>query len=335
MSRLLGRRGRALALVAALVLVAACTDDTDDSDVQPAPTTRPSTPTSVVDRSSIALAGVPGETTTTIVERGTAVITGEVRGPGGTVPGATVRIERLVAGREVRTDVVTGPDGRYVLGGVPGGRYRLRAFSAPSLVQLDPDIRFLADGEEHVLDLRVEQQGGLVVRADVAPDTPIVGEAVNLVAMVGTRTVSRDGVVTTAPVAGATVELDGLGRWVLRSPRPPTSTTTTRPLPGRTTTTTSPTARSTTATARTDGSGLARFELVCAAPGSPRLSLRIPAAPPAPAGPTDPSAPTGVPAATFETVALELPDCVAAPTGAPAVTTTTTPASSSPTGSAR
>lgn len=332
MSRLLGRRGRALVLVVVLVVVAACTDDSDE---QPAPTTRPTTPSSVVDRSGIALARVPGETTTTIVDRGTAVITGGVQGPGGLVPRATVRIERLVAGREVRTDVVTGPDGRYVLSGVPGGRYRLRAFMAPSLVQLDADIRFLADGEEHVVDLRVEQQGGLVVRADVAPDTPVVGEAVNLVAMVGTRTVSRDGVVTTAPVAAATVELEGLGHWVLRSPRPsPSTTTTTRPLPGRSTTTTLEPNRSTTATARTDGSGLARFELLCAASGAPRLSLRVPVAAPDPAAPTDPTTAAALPA-TAQTVALELPDCVAAPTAAPAVATTTTAAPSSTTTTSR
>lgn len=331
MSRLLGSRARAIVLLAALVVVAACTDDGDD---QPAPTTQPTTPTSVVDRSGIALAGVPGETTTTIVEQGTAVITGGVQGPGGLIPGATVRIERLVAGREIRTDVVTGPGGRYVLGGVPGGRYRLRAFMAPSLVQLEPEIRFLADGEEHAVDLQVEQQGGLVVRADVAPDPPTVGEAVNLVAMVGTRTVSADGVVTTAPVSGVTVELEGLGRWALRSSRPSsTSTTTTRPLAGSTTTTTTTApVRATTASVRTDGSGLARFELVCTAPGAPGLTLRVPVASSAPTAPADPAAPPTTPPASVETVALELPECVAAPTtttAAPSTTTTTPPSSSS------
>lgn len=330
MSRLLGTRARAVVLVATLVVVAACTDDGGD---QPAPTKRPTTPSSVVDRSGIALAGVPGETTTTIVERGTAVIAGGVQGPGGLIPGATVRIERLVAGREVRTDVVTGPDGRYVLSGVPGGRYRLRAFMPPSLVQLEPDIRFLADGEEHVVDLQVEQQGGLVVRADVAPDTPIVDDAVNLVAMIGIRTVSADGVVTTSPVAGATVDLDGLGRWVLRSARPSSSssstTITTRPPPGSSTTTTAAPGRSTTATARTNGSGLARFELVCTESGAPGLSLRVPVASPAPAAPPDPAAPATSPRAPVETVALDLPDCVAAPTTTTAATTT--PSSSSTT----
>lgn len=327
MSRLLGTRARAIVVLAALVMAAACTDDGDD---QPAPTTEPTTPTTVVDRSGIVLAGVPGETTTTIVEQGTAVITGGVQGPGGLIPGATVRIERLVAGREIRTDVVTGADGRYRLEGVPGGRYRLRAFMAPSLVQLEPEIRFLADGEEHALDLHVEQQGGLVVRADVAPDTPIVGEAVNLVAMVGTRTVSADGVVTTAPVSGVTVELEGLGRWALRSSRPASpSTTTTRPLAGSTTTTTTAPARATTASARTDGSGLARFELVCTAPGAPGLSLRVPVASPAPAAPADPAAPATTPPASVETVALELPECVAAPTTTTAAPSTTTAPSSS------
>lgn len=325
MSHPLGRRGRAVVL-AALLAAAACTDDGDD---QPAPPTEPTTPTTVVDRSGIALARVPGETTTTIVERGTAVITGGVRGPGGLIPGATVRIERLVGRREIRTDVVTGPDGRYVLGGVPGGRYRLRAFMAPSLVQLEPDIQFLADGEEHVVDLQVEQQGGLVVRADVAPEPPSVDEPVNLVALVATRTVSADGVVTTAPVVGVTVELTGLGRWALRAQRPPPSTTTTRPLAGSTTTTTTA-GRATTATARTDSSGLARFELVCTAPGAPGLALQVPVAPVAPP-PVDPAAPPRTPPASVETVALDLPECVAAATTTTAAPSTTAASSSSST----
>lgn len=328
MSRMLGARRWAVLLLVALV-AASCTDDGDE---QPAPTTQPNPVTTVVDRSGIALAGVRGETTTTLVERGAAVIGGGVQGPGGLVPGATVRIERIVAGREIRTDVVSGPDGRYSLSGVPGGRYRLRAFMAPTLVQLEPEVRFLADDEEHTIDLRVEQQGGLVVRADVAPEPPIAGEAVNLVAAVRTRTVSSEGVVTTAPVVGVAVELQGLGRWELRSSLLPVTTSTTRPFPRPTTTVTSAPA-ATTATARTDGNGQVRFELLCTTPGAPGLALRIPVASLAPAA-TDPTAPATPPAATTRTVALDLPECAPAPattTSTPSTTTATSRASTSTT----
>src|SRR5690606_1191562 len=104
---------------------------------------------SVVDLSGVALPVVAGETTSTLRETGTARLVGTVTGPDGPVAGATVRIERLVAGREVRTDVTTASDGRFALDGVPGGRYRVRAFLPPDLAQTAPELRFVADGGEH------------------------------------------------------------------------------------------------------------------------------------------------------------------------------------------
>ncbi|MGH9085316.1 MAG: carboxypeptidase-like regulatory domain-containing protein [Acidimicrobiales bacterium] len=300
------RRTAALAVV--LALATGCTGDEDGG---PTPTTDPTVPTSVVDYSGVMLAGVPGETTSTIVEAGTATLSGSVQGPGGLIPGATVRIERLVADREVRTDVLTGADGRFILGGVPGGRYRVRAFLAPSLIQLEPEVRFLADDEEHTFDLAVEQVGGLVVRADVAPDTPIVDEPVNLVASVMTRTVGADGILRSTPVAGTTVELVGLGRWRLRSPSeddPPDDD----PSPSTSVTfgtTTSTTSRQSAPSpvARTDGRGMVRYELRCQASGDPGLALRIPVTI---TPPPDPSGASAAPQQGTETVTLQLPACV-------------------------
>ena len=317
---------RAAALAAVLALATGCTGGDDDGG--PAPTTEPTVPTSVVDYSGVMLAGVPGETTSTIVENGTATLTGSVQGPGGLIPGATVRIERLVADREVRTDVLTGPDGRFSVGAAPGGRYRVRAFLAPSFIQLEPEVRFLADGEEHSFELSVEQVGGLVVRADVAPDTPVVGEPVNLVASVLTRTVGTDGILRSTPVTGVNVELVGLGRWRLRSPSeddPPDEE------PGPSTSVTFGTTTSTTSRqsapsplARTDGQGMVRYELRCQAAGDPGLALRIPVTI---TPPPDPSGAPSPPQQGTETVALQLPACV------DATTQTTAGTSSSSTGS--
>jgi hypothetical protein len=296
--------------LAAVVLVTgvACTGD---DEPQPSPTTRDSGSTTVVDRSGIALAGVPGQTTSTIVERGTANLTGSVQGPSGLVVGATVRIERLVAGREIRTDVLTGPDGRFALPGVPGGRYRVRAFLAPALAQVVPEVRFLEDGADHDFPLVVEQQGGLLVRADVAPEPPILDRAVNLVAVVSTRSVDADGVVRSQPVVGVTVELSGLGRWTLRDDA--VSTTSTTDTPFEPTFTIEP---SQTPSARTDAGGMVRYELRCDRPGNPNLALRVPvrSAPPVT---TDPTATTFEPAVTVQTFSLDLPACVD-----PATTTT-------------
>lgn len=318
-----GRR-RLVALAVSGLLLAACTDD--GGDAGPTPTTEPAVSTTIVDRSGIALAGVPGVTTSTIVERGTARIGGAVQGPDGLVPGATVRIERLVADREVRTDVVTGPDGRYLLEGVPGGRYRIRAFLAPTLAQVQPEVRFLEDGEDHAVDLTVEAFGGVSVLADVAPDPPLVDGAVNLVTVVLNRSVDADGVVRSVPVPGISVELAGLGRWSTRTT--PTTPTTTGGS-GITTSTTRPTTTTTSRPpaslpARTDSDGRARFELRCDVPGAPGLALRVPVrSAPGPA-PADPAAPTTA-ATTLQSFELDLPACVD-----PATTTTVAPATTAP-----
>ncbi|MGQ0830537.1 MAG: carboxypeptidase regulatory-like domain-containing protein [Microthrixaceae bacterium] len=299
---MIGRR--AAGLVVAVALVGACTGG---GGGRPGPRPDAGASTTVIDRSGIVLAGVPGQTTSTILERGTASITGTVRGPAGPVAGGTVRIERLVAGREVRTDVVSDASGAFTLGEIPGGRYRVRAFLAPTLAQVVPEVRFLVDGEKHTFDLVVEEQSGLVVRTDVAPEPPLLGRDVNLVALVATRVVDADGVVRSTPVTGAQVELTGLGRWVLRDDTPSSTTTSTTsssvPLES-TTTTTSEQRPAPSALARTDRAGQVRYELRCESPGTPGLSLRVFL------GDAQP-------------VVLDLPDCVD-----PATTTTTTATSS-------
>lgn len=309
---------RLVALVAALALMG-CTGA--DDDAAPPRPVDPTEPAPLVDRSGIALAPVGGVTTSTIVDEGTARVVGSVRGPTGPVPGATVRIERIVAGAPQGTDVLTDAEGRFELAGVPGGRYRVRAFLAPALAQTVAEVRFLADAQEHTFDLEVEDRRGLVVRADAAPEPPVAGQPVNVVVLVASTVVDGDGVVRQQPLGGRLVELVGLGRWELRAtpPADASSTTTEGSFPP-------PTAPALpSATVRTDSAGRARFELVCRAPGPADLALRVPVtvAPPA-VTTTTPSAPpptsTGEPLTTTETVALELPDCIAA--GAPPTTAT-------------
>src|SRR5690606_15791264 len=95
------------------------------------------------------------------------------------------------------------------------------------------------------------------------------------------RRVDPDGIVRSAPVVGATVELAGLGSWVLRDDRAPVEededdeeeSTTSSTLPSISTSTTRPAPRS---DARTDSGGRVRFELRCHTPGDPGLALRVP-----------------------------------------------------------
>jgi hypothetical protein len=306
------------------VLASACTGD---DDAGPSPTTEAASPTSIVDYTGVVLPGVGGETTSTIDETGTARLVGTVTGPRGPVVGATVRIDRLVGGREVRKDVVTGADGRWELKEVPGGRYRVRAFLAPVYAQVEPEVRFLTDDEEHSFDLVVEDQRGVVVRADVAPDQPLLGSDVNLLVLVVQRTVSSDGVVRAVPVRSTYVELMGLGRWVLRDDGT-TGTTDTTLLPGETTSTTFDDGASSSGTFLSNA-GTARFELRCVRTGAPGLTLRVPvtlAPEPASAGAGSTTTTTAEPAQSSEDVPLQLPACADdEPT-----TTTTAPSTSTP-----
>jgi hypothetical protein len=296
-------------LLVALLLAGACSDD-DEAGRGP---TRPDEPTTtIVDYSGVALRGVAGETTTTIDDTGSASILGTVTGPAGLLPGATVRIERLVGSQVVRHDVVSGADGRFELRGVPGGRYRVRAFLAPALAVTAPDVRFLQDGQEHAFDLLLTDQRGVVARASVAPDPPYLLEDVNLAIVVASRSVDPDGIVRSVPVPGVRVELDGVGAWGLRSSDdgrgpPPRGSTTTQGVSPQST------------TAFTDALGEVRFELTCLQPGPSGLSLlvAVTVTPPAVEGQPPP-----LPEQRLERLDLELPDCID-----PASTTTTTESS--------
>jgi len=308
-------------IVAALALVALVGAGCSDDDAGPSPTTEATTPTSLADYTGVVLPGVGGETTTTIEEKGTARLVGTVSGPDGPLAGATVRVDRLVGDREVRHDVLTGPDGRWELRDVPGGRYRVRAFLAPVYAQTKAEVQFLTDGDEHTFDLKVDDQRGVVVRADVAPDQPLLDDAVNLVVLVVQRVVGDDGVVRSSPLGGTFVELTGLGRWVTRDDRgsAPTDDSTS-------TTFDDASGGSLDQGAILSDAGRALFELHCVAAGAPGLALRIPVLvvpPPAPAG-NGSTTTTTTTAPSTEEVALELPACV--DPGA----TTTTPSSSAP-----
>lgn len=170
---------------------------------EPAPTTEP-------DYSLVALEAVPGETTTTApIATGRTTIRGVVTGPDGAVPGAIVRIERLVGDAVQRTDVVADGNGGFVAGELAGGRYRIRAFLSPTLVTTEPEVFFVADGGDREVRLRVEPYTGLTAVASTTPASPVVGGGVNIAVVVAHRGVDAGGVGRQAPLAGVEVEI----RW--------------------------------------------------------------------------------------------------------------------------
>jgi hypothetical protein len=169
------------------------------------------------DLTGVQLAGVDG--TTTLVPAsaaGTAHLSGSVNSAQGPVPGATVRVEHLVDDRPPPVDVLTGPDGRWDMPNIAGGRYRVRAFLPPAFAQTQPEVFFLTDGEQHTLDLNVESFAGVALAAAVAPDPPQLNQPLTLVIRVARKTVDSGGVVRSDPIVNASVALTGLQGWSVR-----------------------------------------------------------------------------------------------------------------------
>ncbi len=165
------------------------------------------TSTTVADLTQVSLEPVVGTTTTVPpVQSGNSTIDGNVLSPQGPVPGATVRIERIIAGGQI-TDVASDANGHYALSGIAGGRYRVRAFLPPNLAQPNAEVFFLAEGDKHDVDLNVEPFTGIVVTSAIAPEAPALNQPFTVAVRVGTRVVDADGVVHTSPIAGASVSL--------------------------------------------------------------------------------------------------------------------------------
>ena len=209
----------------AAVFLGAC--GAPDSGLLPPPSSTSSTSTvpvtQPVDRSLIQLEAFPGVTTTTLpIEVGKSTLRGTVLGPEGPVPGAVVRIQRLVGDAVQSRDVATDPAGTFVVANVPGGRYRIRAFLAPRLAMTQPEIFYMTDGDERTVDLRTEVYEGVAVKASATPGSPIVGQGVNIAVRVANRTVEPDGIGREVPVAGVGVRLRTSGLTSLDAePTPP------------------------------------------------------------------------------------------------------------------
>lgn len=208
------------------------------------------------------LAAVRGTTTTAVPPNvGGARIFGYVTGPDGSpVSGAVVRVERVIGGQTQVVDVGTTPEGFYDAARLGGGRYRVRAFLPPTYAQPTGEVLYLRHDEERTLDLRVEAFGEPGLSVAVAPDPPLLDEAVNIAVRVSGRVVDADGFVRTRAMPGATVQVSTTGGYAT-------------PVPS---------------SASTGGDGQARFRSSCVGTGASQLlvTVQAPDAPPGTAATT-------------------------------------------------
>jgi hypothetical protein len=140
---------------------------------------------------------------------GSSRLTGVVRGPDGPVGGATVRIERFVEERVGRLDVVAAADGSFGAAGLPGGRYRVRAWSRPlSVTVVHPALVFLAaDAGAAAVEIEAERHNATTMLGTVGASRWQVGQRTGVSVLVSQEYVDGAGVVRVGGVPGAPINL--------------------------------------------------------------------------------------------------------------------------------
>jgi hypothetical protein len=224
-------RRRHLILCAVISIVAAGCSGGGAGPLPKVPPIKASvTSTTDLDYSDVPLRGVSGKqpTTTIAFGPGTATLSGSVVGDEGPVAGASVLVERIVAGASAAMTVLSAADGTWALPHIFGGRYRVRAWRVPDLAQTNPAAVFLGGTETKTVPLRVKTVGGLAVKSSLAPDPPQTGEYANLVVAVSERTVDDGGIVRATPLDNVSVDLVGSAGWRVESANPDSTDTTGR-----------------------------------------------------------------------------------------------------------
>jgi len=167
------------------------------------------------DTASAPLPTLAGPTTPApTVQGGTAVVEGAVVGPDGkAVAGATVRLERLVGDATATLEVTTSASGVFVADRLLGGRYRVRAWRAPTLTQDGSEVAFVIDGERRSLTLGLTAPNRLDVTAALTPASFAVGQTGTLVVRALLDVVGPDGRIDKVGRAGQAVTAVGTGAF--------------------------------------------------------------------------------------------------------------------------
>ncbi|MDQ2726587.1 MAG: carboxypeptidase regulatory-like domain-containing protein [Actinomycetota bacterium] len=178
------------------------------------PATPPSSTTTTAPRpdlTGVDLGRVSGRTTTTTasIGPGGATLSGTVLGPGGPVAGATVRADRFAGSSEASKQVITAADGSWTIPAILGGRYRLRAWQAPTLALITPQIFFLGATQTMSVNLPVQTFAGQAVSSAANPQSTTVGNNIDVVVAVSNQSVNVDGIVSYQPASGVQVTLNG------------------------------------------------------------------------------------------------------------------------------
>ncbi len=204
-------------MLALCLAAGACSSD--DGQSLPTPgSSSTTTTTAPLDFSEVALSPVaPGKQPPVTRPPGPprASIAGKVVDTVGTpVPGAMVRAAYYFdpAKPEI-IEAISGPDGGYRFDRLYGGRWRIRAWLAPTLATFEQPAFFLGAAEQKVVDLKVKAVSDMDLTSTMAPDPPLVGWLAELAVLVVTQTVDPEGRVVRTPLGGVSVTVSSDGAY--------------------------------------------------------------------------------------------------------------------------
>lgn len=195
----------------------------DLDDVAPIPTVTVPEGFVLVDARGVRLLPFESSPKATVpalpVYGGNATIGGRVTSSNGPVPNATVLIERLADDRSGAITVPTAADGTFQALKVLGGKYRVRAWLAPTLAATESQLAFLADdGVVGDLDITVEAFQGRQLQVGLDVTALNVGDPARVRALLTEQVVDAEGIVVGLPVAGSKIHLTGSGGFELPQP---------------------------------------------------------------------------------------------------------------------
>jgi hypothetical protein len=138
---------------------------------------------------------------------GSTRLQGSVVGPDGPVAGALVHLERHTAGGVGHLDTSTDDEGRWLLQGLAGGRYRIRAWVPDQLTMGRSEVRYVADDEEATFEFSLWAVDP-TPRLELVDGGPMYEGLPSTVAVfLGARSVDQEGVVVTNPLPGERITI--------------------------------------------------------------------------------------------------------------------------------
>lgn len=188
------------------------------TDVGPSPYAIPAAPDGRSAPVPTLVAGRAEPVAAVAMGGGSSTLRGTVVGPDGPVVGAVVSIERHTSHGTGRIETATDSDGAWVVGRLPGGRYRVRAWVPSLLTMGGSEVVFLGAGE-------AESFAFSLWGVDPAPAMDLVhagpifeGGTGSVAVSISRRSIDDRGVIVTDPVPAQVVAIETTVTPIASSP---------------------------------------------------------------------------------------------------------------------